>query len=178
MQAALNQYFKEHIGVDIITNEKFIHANEMFHGVTKKGRREGRGDLDHKQPITDEDRAKLTQYFAKNFEGPPSGKLLQEVILFNIIYFMGRRGRENLRNMKKNTFAISQDPDGRKFIYQAVSEHDKNHTEASTSKGNKARIYEQKGKCTNLIQMLSKKSVYIHSYFSKPITQNMSSFIF
>ena len=41
MRAALNRYFKEHLGVDIINNELFVNANEMFHGVTKKGRREG-----------------------------------------------------------------------------------------------------------------------------------------
>ena len=65
---------------------------------------------------------------------------------------MGRRGRENLRQMTKNTFSIGKDPDGRKFIYQTVSEHDKNHTESSTTKGNEARIYEQKGQLHQIFQ--------------------------
>ena len=145
MRAALNRYFKETKGLNIITNENFIQANEMFRGVTKKGRREGRGSSDHKNPINDDDMKKLSEYFETKMRGPPNGRHLQELILFNIIYFMGRRGRENLRQMSKKTFKISCDADGRRYIHQVISEHDKNHTELDTNQGNEARIYEQKG---------------------------------
>ena len=70
---------------------------------------------------------------------------------------MGRRGHENLRQMTKNTFGVDQDPDGRKFIYQKVSEHDKNHTEKDTVKGNEGRIYELKGPSINILLITIKQ---------------------
>ena len=148
MRAALNRYFKEKRGLNIISNETFIQANEMFRGVTKEGRRKGRGSCDHKPPITPEDMEKLSNYFTENMRGPPNAKFLQEIVLFNIIYFMGRRGRENLRSMTKDTFNISIDGNGRKFIHQVITEHDKNHTESDFTPGNEARIYEQTGNLT------------------------------
>ena len=152
IRAALNRHFKETIGIDIIKNEAFTKTNEMFRGVTKQGRREGRGDITSKEPITDLDMEKLSSYFVVNMQGPVSGKLLQEVVLFQIIYTMGRRGRENLRQMTKETFQIDEDPkDGRKFIFQAISEYDKNHTEKDTIKGNEGRIYQLPGELLNFI---------------------------
>ena len=72
--------------------------------------------------------------------GPPNGTLLQEIVLFNIIFYMGRRGRENLRMMTKETFAIDQNSDGRRFIYQQQDETDKNHNENDTEMSNQACI--------------------------------------
>ena len=70
MQAALNRYFKEQRGLDIIANPNFIQANEMFKGVTKKGRCEGRGSAEHKKPISEGDMDKLSNYFTKRCEVP------------------------------------------------------------------------------------------------------------
>ena len=130
----------------------FLQANEMFSGVTKKARREGRGSSEHKEAINEDEMNTLSQYFTKNMQGSLNGRHLQEIVLFNIIYFIGRRGRENLRLMTKNTFKVSIDPKERKYIHQVTSEHDKNHTENNSDKDNEARIYEQKGE---------------HCYFSK-----------
>ena len=65
MRAALNRYFKEKQGLDIISNENFIKTNEMFKGVTKKGRREGRGSSEHKNPITEADMNLISKYFTE-----------------------------------------------------------------------------------------------------------------
>ena len=124
----------------------------MFRGVTKKARREGRGSSEHKEAINEDEMNTLSQYFTKNMQGSLNGRHLQEIVLFNIIYFIRRRGRENLRLMTKNTFKVSIDPKERKYIHQVTSEHDKNHTENNSDKDNEARIYEQKGE---------------HCYFSK-----------
>ena len=70
--------------------------------------------------------------------GPPSAKRLQEFVLFNIIYYCGRRGRENLRNMTKKTFEIKKDHDGREYIVQVVKEIDKNHREEDSNPSNEA----------------------------------------
>ena len=145
IRAALNRYFRRERGLDIISNQSFIQANEMFKGVTKVGRKQGRGSVDHKNAISDEDFEKLSHYFTTNIQGPPNAKFLQDLILFNIIYYMGRRGRENLRQMKKDTFQISTDGDSRRYIHQVIDEYDKNHTESNLEPANEARIYEHPG---------------------------------
>ena len=117
MRAALNRYFIEKRGINIITNERFLQANEMFRGVTKKARREGRDSSEHKEAINEDEMKTLSQYFTKNMQGSLNGRHLQEIVLFNIIYFIGRRGRENLRLMTKNTFKVSIDPKERKYIH-------------------------------------------------------------
>ena len=64
-------------------------------------------------------------------------------MIFNILHYMCRRGREKLRAMKQYMFAVSNDPvDGRKFVYQAVDEYDINHNETNTSIANEGRMYE------------------------------------
>ena len=70
------------------------------------------------------------------------GRNLQEILLFYIIYFTGPRGRENLKTMTKDTLKIGQNPDGRKFIYQAIDESNKNHNETDTDPSTQACIYE------------------------------------
>ena len=40
-RAALNRYFKGTFGIDIISNQKFIKANEIFQAITKQGKEEG-----------------------------------------------------------------------------------------------------------------------------------------
>ena len=151
--SALNRHFKETIGIEIIKNEAFTKTNEMFRGVTKQGRTEGCGDITSKETITDMDMEKLSSYFVVNMKGPVSRKLLQEVVLFQIAYTMRRRGRENLCQMTKETFKIDEDPtDGCKFIFQAISEHDINHTEKDTIKGNEGKIYQLPGNYCNKYQ--------------------------
>ena len=145
IRAALNRYFRAKRGIDITSNEAFIPANEMFKAFQKKGKREGRGEIENKKAISDEDFQKLSDYFKHNMQENASPRNLQEIVLFNIIYYMGRRGREDLRYMTKKTFSINRDHDGRRYIYQAIKECDKNHKENDFQASNEARIYEVKG---------------------------------
>ena len=123
-RAALNCYFKGKFGLDIISNEKFIKANEIFQAVTKQGKEEGRGEIESKTAISDPDYSKLTHYFLTNMRGPPNAKKLQKFVFFNIIYYCGRWGRENLRSMTRKTFQIKTDHDGREYIVQVIKECD------------------------------------------------------
>ena len=97
--------------------------------------------------MSDYDINQLMEYFRVSIIADLNPKTLQDVVIFNILYYMCRRGRENLRAMKQYTFAVSQDQvDGRKYIYQAVDEYDKNHNETDTAIANEGRIYEIPGK--------------------------------
>lgn len=153
IRAALNRFFKETCSLDIIANPKFIRSNEMFQGVTKKAKEEGRGETNSMPPIEPEDLQRISEYFQQNMNGPPNPAKLQEIVLFNVIYYMGRRGRQNLRKMTKDTFKISQDPDGTRYIYQAKKELDKNHKENDLRPNNQARIYEIPGNLTRRNQV-------------------------
>ena len=144
-RAALNRYFKEKRCIDIISNERVTNANEQFKAVTKLRKTEGRGEIESKEPISDEDMKKLFEFFRLNMTGPLDAKSLQDIVLFNIIYFSGRRRRENLRTMTKDTFEIKTDVDGRKYIKQKIKEMDKNHKENDYTNNNEARIYKQRG---------------------------------
>ena len=112
----------------------------------KDNKQKGLGKIDNKPAITDEDMVKIAEYFKKVLAGPPNPKALLQMVVFNILYYLCRRGRENLRNMTKSTFAIAIDPkNGKKFIYQAQDEADKNHGPNDTSIANQGRIYERPG---------------------------------
>ena len=145
IRAALSRHFKATRNLDIINNKHFIQCNEMFQGVTKKWKREGRGEVDSKPPIEEEDMLKISKYFQANMKSAPNPAKLQEMMLFNVIYYGGRRGHENLRSMVKQTFQISVDANNRRFIHQVIKERDKNHTESDIHPSNKARIYEKEG---------------------------------
>ena len=44
---------------DIVSDSKFKEANDMFHAVLVKLKKEGKGSVDHKDPITKEDFLKI-----------------------------------------------------------------------------------------------------------------------
>ena len=45
--------------------------------------------------------------------------------------FLCRRGRENLRFIKKETFALAKDSVGREYVFKAKDELDKHHRKDS-----------------------------------------------
>ena len=106
MQAALNRYFKDTRGIDITQDKNFIKANELFLGLLKENKKEGRGQVEHKKVLTDQDKELLFMHFETRMTEDPDPKILQQICLFNIIYYMGRRGRENLCSMEKSMFEI------------------------------------------------------------------------
>ena len=87
----------------------------------------GHGETSHYPPIEKEDLQKL--YFGDHHAfnvNTPVG-LLQKV-WFDIFFYLCRRGRENAREMSRDTFKVDKDASGREYVYQAVGEVDKNHS--------------------------------------------------
>ena len=145
-RGAFTRFFKDSRNVDIRTDAQFITSNQMFLGQTKVNKEKGLGNVSNKPAILEEDMKKLNSYFRGIMSGPPNARGLMQIIVFHIIYYLCRRGRENLRAMKKTTFAIDVDPsDGRKFIYQKTDEADKNHGPNDTEIANQGRIYQRLG---------------------------------
>ena len=71
-------------------------------------------------------------------------KVLQQAVLFQIIYYFARRGRENLYDMRSDHFKVSWE-NGSRFVEIAVDELDKNHREDNQEDPNPGRMYEQPG---------------------------------
>ena len=139
-------YFKDKRSIDIISGEAFIRANSVFTGILQINKEKGLGDIKSKTEMSQFDMDILQNYFKTSMAGPPNPQLLQEIIIFYVLYYMCRRGRENLRPMTKETFGIRVDKeDNRKYIFQQIDEADKNHTYHDTTKSNDGRIYEDPG---------------------------------
>ena len=146
IRAALARYYHDKCSVDIISNEHFLRANAVFNGILQLNKESGLGNIVSKSEMSDLDMGILTNYFRNAMAGPPNPKKLQDIVIFYILYYMCRRGRENLRGMTKETFQIKTDPsDGRLYIFQDIDEADKNHTYNDTTKSNDGRIYEDPG---------------------------------
>lgn len=83
-RAALNRHFKDTRAIDIISDSRFIRVNELFTGILKQNKAEGRGNVVHKEPISDEDLERIHKYFETNVTENPTPRNLQEIILFNV----------------------------------------------------------------------------------------------
>ena len=139
---SLQRYFLETRNINIIEDNGFKRCNAVFTNILKETRQAGKGDTDHYPEIEPEDLKLLYNSFNQNC---PTG--LQEKVWFDIMFHLIRRGRENLRVMAKDSFAIGKDATGKRFVYQKKSENDKNHSysDDSFATTGEGRIYETGG---------------------------------
>ena len=147
MRSNLNRWFQEKRGINIITDTKFVKANMMFKGMLVKAKKAGKGIRKSTIPISDPDLRILGAYFDVDHVTTPNPRVLQKTVMFYIIYYLCRRGQENLLNMTKDYFSITVTPTGESYIQQSKDELDKNHREDDTGPANKGKVYEVPSKC-------------------------------
>ena len=145
LQAGLNRWFKVNKHLDIVADSRFGHVNLVFDSVQEKAKKSGKGVTKSTIVISNNDLIKISSYFQVDHTRCPNPKVLQQTVLFYILYYFCRRRQENLYSMKQNTFEIEVEPDGTRYIYQAVDEKDKNHSSKDMSPTNQARMYEDPG---------------------------------
>lgn len=138
----LARYLMNEKKVNIVEDVSFGSSNKVFSALLVELKRNGMAKVNHHPEITKDDLQKLYLSFDLN---TPKG--LQLKCMFDIMFHLVRRGRENLREQTKDTFAVAVDSQNRRYVYQAVDELDKNHRENddpqdSTTDG---RMYEQPG---------------------------------
>ncbi|WAR13682.1 hypothetical protein MAR_003787 [Mya arenaria] len=127
----LSKYLKEKCRIDISTDNDFVTAIKTFKAKLTDLQKKGKGSVVHRPQIADYDMKKLMDPFNVAFNvNTPCG--LQNKVWFDIMYHLCRRGRENLRVMKKTTFAMEVDSSGREFVRKIMDEADKNHGIDST----------------------------------------------
>lgn len=105
LRAGINRHMKETRSIDIVSDKRFIRCNEMFRGVQKEGKKNSKGSITHKEVIESEDLERLRDYFSRYMAPDPT--ILQRMVMFNIMFYMCRRGRENFAEMKKEMFDVS-----------------------------------------------------------------------
>ncbi len=147
LKYGLARFIKSSMGYDIVDDVAFESSGQVYKAMLKKLAREGYGGTNHMVSISEEDLALLFSGTHHAFDvNTPVG--LQQKVWFDIVFYLCRRGQENQRNMKKATYQVSTDASGRDFVYQAISEADKNHSgsrirpEDTTGE---SRIYELPG---------------------------------
>ncbi len=141
MHAGINRHMKETRGIDIVSDPCFLKANEMFDGIKVKAKKQGKAVTNSKKVIRNRDMELISEYFSYNHHLKPDAKLLQERIIFNILYFFCHRGRENLHKLMKEHFKVFTDEDGKKFIAQNLDEMDKNHCADDPNLTNEGHMY-------------------------------------
>ena len=118
------RFWKAKFDTDILCKKTFTKSNGMYAAMLAKIQADGLGQVKRKPVIEQEDLNKMYSYFLANMDSP---MVLQQKVFVDVMLHLCRRGRENLRDMTKETFAIRQDASGSKYVYKAVSEFDKNH---------------------------------------------------
>ena len=109
-------------GLKVIDDEAFSSSNEAFSAATSELKKLGKAKVNHHPEITQTGLQKLYN----SFDITQPRDLLYKC-LFDIVFFLVRRGRENLREHTKSTFAVAVDSQNRKYVYQKIDELDKNH---------------------------------------------------
>jgi len=138
----LGRHLKKEKKFNIVEDPHFGECNQVFSASLVELKKNGYAKVNHHPEITKDDLVKLYSSFDLT---TPRG--LQQKCLFDIMFFLVRRGRENLREQTKTSFAIAVDSQNRRYVYQAVDELDKNHREndSITDSITDGRMYEKPG---------------------------------
>ena len=111
MRSAINRHLNgfENIKVNL-TSDEFESSNVMLKTMIGKYLIEG-GKMKKYIPIEETDMKKIGEYFDRK-----NPLTLQDEIIFNFIYFLGQRGREHIRAIKKEDIDICRDAVGKEYL--------------------------------------------------------------
>ena len=101
------------MNVDINNDTAFKTACEAFAAVMVSLKRQGKGKIVHKQPLTTEDFTKLYSSDALDLNTPNG---LQNKVFIDLMIHLCNRGRENLRDMKRSDFNICNDSNNNRHV--------------------------------------------------------------
>ena len=153
---------------NILRDAAFGPANQVIQGQIKQLRVSGRDISHHKEAIAGEDLVKLYGSFDCD-----TATGLQNKVFLDILLHFARRGREGLRELRKDSFIIATDSTGSKYAKTAYHELEKNHNGQNPKVRDHDKVmYEQKDKATcpikSLEKYLSKLNPQCTSFFQRP----------
>ena len=122
LRFGLQKHFMQTCKIDIINSDDFNEANEMFKAVMVQLKNQGKGDVTHKEPITPEDLQKMYSDEHFSLDTPES---LKKRVFFEYLYYFCNRGRENIRDVKKDDFGLKRDAKGLRYVRVKVTRQTK-----------------------------------------------------
>jgi len=170
LRYGLQKHFMKTCGFDIINDTRFCSANEMFAAVLIKLKKEGKGNVQHKQPMSSEDFHKL---YASSILSTDNPKGLQNKVFVDIMVYLCNRGRENLREMNRTDFGIATDSSGSRYVFMSHDKLTKNHRgDIADENSQQGRMYEVPG-ATNCPVMsfekyIAKLNPDVDAFWQKP----------
>ena len=112
----------------------FTQANLVLTGHLQDNKEKG---LDTSAPRTSIEKDDVEKLFGEYFPQCVSDNINTEVLLckvfWDIMYYTGHRGKEGLRKLSKNSFAIKKSPTGSEFIEITFNEKTKKNQGDSLS---------------------------------------------
>ena len=118
---------KTEMGWYITEDHEFMSSHEIFLAMYTKLKKTDHCDTHHYPPIEPEDLKMLYNGEHHEFNIDTPVGLFQNV-WFHVVFFLCCHGKENAKEMMRETFNIGKDASGREYVYQAMGEGDKNHT--------------------------------------------------
>ena len=119
------RFFSSH-KIDIIKDPEFSEASTVYQAEISELKRERKAHTQHKPAINKHDIKKLHESGLFNLTQPET---LQNKVFLEIMLFFCRRGRQNLRELKKEDFSICTDSSGVRFVCKVEDELTKNRRE-------------------------------------------------
>jgi hypothetical protein len=102
--------------VNIIAGEEFRRANGVLKSLIGMYLRSGSEKPETFDSIEERDLVKIKDYFNCP-ENADDKTVLQQRVLYDLLFHFQFRGRENLRFLTKDTFGFDHDSDGTEFVY-------------------------------------------------------------
>lgn len=119
-RAALHRYFSSpsvnRSDINILSSSDFSGSNRILKTMVGKYLSSNPKETEKYPPIEASDMVSIRNYFDRN-----SAKIIQEEVIFNLIYFFGLRGREILRFLRRNYFELKEDSTGKRYFSVCVS---------------------------------------------------------
>ena len=158
-------------------NDVFQNANQVFKGQPRRSKNEGRDTSKPHSDMAPHDLEKLYNcYFTPGLHAGNTEILMHKVFI-DIMYHTGRRAKEGLGSLTKNSFDLKLTPEGKEYTEINFNETTKKNQGDNTSSAaeilhnNHAIIVEQEGDpyCTAFFQHPVKNKT---GYENKPIGKN------
>ena len=165
------KHFKKCCKFDIINDAEFKEANKVFSAMLVQAKKVGKGDVQHKNPLSKEDLRQL--YSSFDLETP---KGLQDKVFVDFMLYFCNRGRENIRELTPSDFIV----DRKEQYIEMKDRTTKNHRGdiQDTQKSQGGRIYKSENNVlcpyTSFLKYLSVLNPECEAFFQRPNPANTS----
>ena len=119
---------------DLMNDRIFTQANLVLTGRLRDNKDKGLDTSAAKTSLKKDDVEKLfCEYFPKCLGDNIDTEILLHKVFWDIMYYTGRRGKEGLRKLSKNSFALKRSPSGDEYIEITFNEKTKKNQGDSLS---------------------------------------------